>query len=573
MIVRIIGSVMLAAAAAMAAQDATALRGAYRFVQFSYAAADGAKLQVASVGGTLSFDGAGALVWGDESGRYEVTGSNEAKLTAGTLELTVRFSPDAGVLMGTSAGGAAGPREQLLVAVRSAEGVPADTLRGSYAVASLAVRNGVAAGLATAFAQLTASGSGQFTRAALTGHAAGIDDVNRREERTGLTYELGSDGTGVAHMGSGSDMLNGDHRIAVSSDGNILLGWSADAAHPAILLGVRKSPDTAVFSFRERYWLGEVLVEDSFAFQQSTRWSTASGSLSSSRSGVAYLAQQIRSGGEVSYLATTNQYRLSSDGSTAALGPKLEAGIDNFAFNEQAFVSGQVGVTGQLTLSHGILFGLAAPPMLPVLSSAAAPLVPHAAMAPGALMMITGSFGAEAAAPDAVTVRINGAAAAVVTPVTADRIRFLTPASLEAGPVTVEVMLNGAVTQTLRAARAASAPVLFTAEETGVGVAVATHADGSPVTMAKAAEPGETVTFTATGLGSAPTLRVLFDGQPGEVSSTGAVEGQPGRYLIRVVVPRGLALATGAAAREVPVALATPESFTDLADLLVIRRQ
>ncbi len=572
MMMRVFGWVMLAATLpAMAAQDDTALQGAYRFVQFSYAA-DGAKLQVASVGGTLSFDGSGALVWGGENGRYEVTGPNEARLTAGTVTLTVRFNRDAGVLMGASAADAAGPREHLLVAVRSAEGVPADALRGNYAVASLAVRNGAAAGLTTAIAQITASGSGQFTRATLTGHAAGIDDVNRREERTGLTYELGSDGTGVAHMGSGSDMSNGDHRIAVSGDGNILLGWSADAAHPAILLGVRKSPDTAAFSFRERYWLAEILAEDSFVFQQSTRWATASGSLSSSRTGIAYLSQQIRSGGEASYLTTTNQYRLSSDGSAGALGPKLEAGVDNFAFNEQAFVSAQVGAAGQLTLSHGILFGLAAPPALAVLSSAAAPLVPQAAVVPDALMTITGNFGNESAAPDAVTVRVNGAAAAVGSPVTADRIRFLTPASLDAGPVTVEVLLNGAVTQTVRASRAASAPVLFTAEETGVGLAIATHADGSPVTPMKAAEPGETITFTVTGLGAAPTLRVLFDGKPGEVSSTRAVEGQPGRHQIQVVVPRDLALLAGTA-HEATVALATPESFTDLADLLVIRRE
>jgi len=362
-----------------------------------------------------------------------------------------------------------------------------------------------------------------------------------------LTYELSSDGTGVAHLGSGSDVMNGDVRIAISADGGILLGWSADAARPAILLGVRKSPDaTATFSFQGRYWLAELMVENSFVFRQSTRLASASGLLSSARNGTASVSEYIFSGGETTYLATTNQYRLSSDG-TGALGPKLEAGVDNFAFNETAFIAAQTGPAGQLTLSHGFVFGLAASPTMPVLSSAAAPSIPDAPVVPGGLMSIAGFFG------EGVKVRVNGMEAQL-GPVASDRIEFQVPDTFEgSGPVTIEVLMGGKISQTLRAHRAASSPTIY------------------PDAAAKPAEPGETVTLTATGLGAAPTLRVLFDGQPGEVSSTGRVEGQPGRYRIQVVVPKDVNVQPGSS-RDVPIALATPDSFIDLADLPVTRK-
>jgi uncharacterized protein (TIGR03437 family) len=555
-----VAPLIAALAGALAGQDAPVPRGAYRFIQLSYS--DGAKPGAVSTGGVITFDGSGAAQWGDKTARYEAAAPYEGALSAGAVKLSLRLNQDASVLIG-SAALQPGTRHHLFVAVRGAEGVSPLALRGNYGIAALTLRKGETAGLATAFAQLTASGMGQFTRAILTGHAAEIDDVVRREERTGLTYELTSDGTGVAHLSSGSDVLNGDLRIAVSGDGGILLGWSADPANPGILLGVRKSAEAATFSFQGRFWITELAAENSFVFQQSTRLSSSAGSLASNRTGLAYISEHILSGGESSYLATTNQYRVGSDG-VHALGPKLEAGVDNFAFNESAFVSAQTGAPGSLTLAHGVAFGVAAPFSLPQLSSAASPALPDAPVVPGALMSLSGMF-AEGA-----KVRINGADAPLGA-AAPDRLQFQVPASFEGNSVTIDVLAGGKITQTLRACRAASSPVLFTAEGTGTGVAAAAHADGTPVALLKPAEPGEAVTFTVTGLGEAPTLRVLFDGQPGEVSSTAPIEGQPGRYQIRAVVPRDVSVQPGSV-REVPVALATPDSFTDLADLLVTRQ-
>ncbi len=537
-------------AAWLGAQDAAALRGAYRFVQLSYS--DGAKLDAVSHGGTLTFDGAGGAQWGDSSARYEVNGPYEARLTTKDTQLALHFNQDGGLLVG-SAAGASGSKHHLLVAVRAAEGVPPMVFRGNYGLASLTIRGAEAAGLATAFSQITANGMGQFTRAILTGHAAGVDDVNRREERTGLTYELGSGGAGLVHWGAGSDMLNGDTNIVLSADGGVLLGWPADPANPGILVGLRKNPEAAVFSFQGHFWLAEAIAENSFVFHQSTKPSSAWGMVASNRAGVAFVSERILSDGETRYLATTNRYRMGSDGANM-LGPKLEAGVDNFAFNEAAFISAQTGAPGQLTLGHGIAFGLAAPPMLPALASAASRFTPDAPVVPGALMSLSGNF-ADAAA---MQVRVNGADAQLNT-ATSERISFQVP-PFNDGPVVVEVLSGGKLIHRMPSHRAASAPTAFTTEGTGIGVLAA-----------KAAEPGETIEIAVTGLGAAPTLRVLFDGQPGEVLSAVAIEGQPGRYQVRVVVPRDIDVAAGST-REIPLALVTPDSFSDQADLLVTRR-
>ena len=538
-------------AGCLAALDAGALSGAYRFVHLTYS--DGPKFNATSGGGTLSFDGAGAAQWGDSAARYEITGPQEARLISGSVQLALRFNQNGAVLIGSAAGDP-GSQHHLLVAVRAAEGVSPNALRGTYGVASMAIPGSAAVGLATAFSQITANGTGQLTRAVMTGHSAGVDDVNRREEPTGLTYELGSDGRGVMHWGSGSDVLNGDTSIAISSDGGILLGWSADPVNPAFVVAVRKDFQSSFFSFQGRFWLAEALVENSFVFQQSAQPSSAWGTLASNRVGIAFVSQRILSGGETSYLATTNHYRVGSDG-VNSLGPKLTAGVDNFAFNDVAFVSAQTGASGQLSLGHGIAFGLAAPPMLPVLSSAASPLTPDAPVIPGALMTVSGNFGDASG----VQVRVNGAEAQL-TGATSERISFLVPPSFSDGPVAVEVLAGGKVTQTLPSHRAASAPVVFTTDGSGMGTV-----------MAKAVGPGETVTLPVTGLGAAPTVRVLFDGRAGEVLSALAIEGEPGRYEVRVVVPRDLEVLAGNT-REVAIALATPDSFTDLGDLTVTRR-
>jgi len=89
------------------------------------------------------------------------------------------------------------------------------------------------------------------------------------------------------------------------------------------------------------------------------------------------------------------------------------------------------------------------------------------------------------------------------------------------------------------------------------GVAVAYHADGSPVTDESPAKAGERISFDADGLGevvpliepgTAPSgnrvnaaVTSTLGGRPAVVESAGLLDGYPGFYAIDIMVPSGLA--------------------------------
>jgi hypothetical protein len=61
-------------------------------------------------------------------------------------------------------------------------------------------------------------------------------------------------------------------------------------------------------------------------------------------------------------LRTRNAYRIGTDGASA-FGPRLTQGVVNFAISENGrrMVGAEAGAEGELTLQHGILFGVRAP--------------------------------------------------------------------------------------------------------------------------------------------------------------------------------------------------------------------
>lgn len=506
---RLLLPLLLLLPAGLAAQ---ALQGDYRYVRLSYP--DGAAGVAKSEGGVVSFSGPNAVKWTE-------TASYRAQMTLGGRALDVRFSHDASLLIGSAT---EDPHHELFVAVRAtADGAfQVRSLRGVYGAAFLGLQGGKAAGLATGFAQLTHDGAGQFTKITVTGHAALVDDVNRRDEVPAVPAAFVANATGSVEFGKTSDVVRGAMKLVSSADGAVLLGWSEQAGEPAILLAVRKNPDaSAIFSFRGRYFTSELSAENSFAFQRSTRLASASGMLGSSLTGTAYLSQYERAaGGTVSYLAAANRYRISSDGQASLSARGSVDSVDNFAFNEVAFCNAQVGAPGKLTLAHGVMFGIAAPQELPVLTDATAPQLPDAPIAPGARMMVTGG-------PSTLAVKVNGVAAENG----AAAGEFRAPAALAQGAVTVEVGKYRFL-QPVIAAPFAAAPAVV---------------DGTAVMLNLPPQ------FAA--------VQVLFDGAPGRMERAG--DGQ-----WKVSLPAGVARG-----REVGVALITPQAFVDLVDVTLPPQQ
>jgi uncharacterized protein (TIGR03437 family) len=133
---------------------------------------------------------------------------------------------------------------------------------------------------------------------------------------------------------------------------------------------------------------------------------------------------------------------------------------------------------------------------------------------------------------------------------------FQVPANLPPGPVNVQVVIDSSTGPLISVQLAAAAPALFQLDPQN---AVATRADGSVITPAAPAKPGDVVVLYATGLGQTtppiayrelPTsaawltqagdFQVVLDGvplDPRAILYAGIAPGFAGLYQINVILP------------------------------------
>jgi len=136
------------------------------------------------------------------------------------------------------------------------------------------------------------------------------------------------------------------------------------------------------------------------------------------------------------------------------------------------------------------------------------------------------------------------------------QINFLVPPNLIPGPVNLNVVVDGWAGPTIPIQLAAVSPALFQLDPQD---AIATRADGSLITPAAPAAPGEVIVLYATGLGqTAPPVvycqlpiaaaaitqianfSVLLDGVPVDASAVayaGIAPGFAGLYQINLILP------------------------------------
>lgn len=136
------------------------------------------------------------------------------------------------------------------------------------------------------------------------------------------------------------------------------------------------------------------------------------------------------------------------------------------------------------------------------------------------------------------------------------QINFLIPLNLLPGTINVQVVIDGLAGPSIPLQLAPAAPALFQLDSQ---FAVATHADGSVITSAAPANPGDIVILYATGLGqtspplaydelptsaaaleNAASFQVLVDGvavDPHAILYAGVAPGFAGLYQINVILP------------------------------------
>jgi uncharacterized protein (TIGR03437 family) len=137
-------------------------------------------------------------------------------------------------------------------------------------------------------------------------------------------------------------------------------------------------------------------------------------------------------------------------------------------------------------------------------------------------------------------------------------VNVLVPSLLVAGTATVQVVQDGIAGPPVQIMLGATAPALF---QTDATTALATHLDGTLVSSASPANPGETIVLWAGGLGAttpaaipnqlteivsplAAPVQILLNGTAlpaGNVEFAGAVVGYAGLYQINLVLPADVA--------------------------------
>jgi uncharacterized protein (TIGR03437 family) len=136
------------------------------------------------------------------------------------------------------------------------------------------------------------------------------------------------------------------------------------------------------------------------------------------------------------------------------------------------------------------------------------------------------------------------------------QINFLIPPNLLPGPATVQLVIDGLAGPQISVQLSDAAPALFQLDQQNI---IATRPDGSLITPAASAKPGDVVVLYATGLGpsippvgygevpsSAALLKlltdfnVLLDGNavdPSAIAYAGLAPGFAGLYQINLILP------------------------------------
>jgi uncharacterized protein (TIGR03437 family) len=600
------------------AQGSDPVAGTYRFVELGiHKAAANSPLAARSGGGTITFDASGAsrfsgVVGVGAAGAVSAGGERRWSPAAGATsitmasslnaetELEVRRSADGNVLAGSSK--SADGNFHLFAAVRTRPQAGPQLLAGRYRGGYMTLSNGEPAGLATGFVEFFADGRGGLARLKRIGHSARVDDVNRLQEGRTATYVIRPDGTGTVDFPPGTEFLTGGREIAVSADGDVVIGYSEGSERDFLMLVRQPEPaDDSLLS--EVFWISELFAETDFVFRpEAVRFGSSVGSLRADSNTVASVSQRVHRGAARLFLTTSNPVVVNFDG-VASLAPQRRQRLDNIGLSPNAFAGALVGLDGELSLEHGIFIGVRAGPGEGLgpgtaisphgVLNAASLAAPTAPLAPGLLVSLFGSgfSGQTVAAPSGplptelagVRVTINGTVAplSLVAP---GQINLLVPPDLAGESAAIQVITGGGASNVVQAILARTSPGIFTAMVSGARRSIVLRPDYSLVTPDRPARPGDVLILMAAGLGAVsppvppgvpapatelsravdPGLRVYLQGIPVEMHFSGLAPGFAGVYQVNFTVPGGVRTLSAS-----PLAIQTSDSFTDLADIPV----
>ncbi len=480
----LLASLMIAAASNLAAQP---LEGTYHYRSFCVELGpERARIQARNSGGTVEFRAGGAMAIDggdvDPERGWLPLGGGAFRFSApegGLYSLNGRLDGSGHVLLAAST--ETNGLYCLFAAVMAPESRPEIT--GTYQAVRL--------DLDPAKAPQARTTLGSFDAATAT---VAIDDTGR---------------------GTLTHPTFGQIAVSVSPGGNFIAGTplSGDGFFVAVRAG--GAPSTGI------YWLAELSFEG--------RTATASiGSFRSDGRGSARIYQR----------------------SATLAGPRDHRGVSALAENPDG--TGSLEATpllfgGSSFVGAGpasILVGVVAPAFLggePYLHphgvvDAASVAPPGNPVAPGAFVSLYGQGLALTDPPDT-AVTVNGEAAEVIF-ASPGQVNVRLPKGLSGETARFQLTTGGKTSNVASVRLAPTSPAMFSADYSGAGPGMITHADYSMVGPAAPARRGEIVLLWLTGLGrNKPAPQVLIGGVPAEVLFAGEHPQFPGLYQMNVRVP------------------------------------
>ncbi len=592
---------ILAIAPVLSAQTLSnqSLKGNYYFRYVSIlAASSGSVSDPRSVQGTMTFDGTGNYTFTGQQvtgtaaaaaatgkGSYSVDPAGNVTLTNPVRtgdQVNARLSVEALIGSGTET---TDSTFDLLVAIPAP--TAAVTFAGPYTVVTLEFPGGSAANAISSIFSLSSAGIGQLSPISVYGHTPSIiSGAPTTQLINGATYNVTSGGAGTLAFGSSSALLSGSKDVYVSADGNVILGGSvANGAHD-FLVGVKTLANPTAASWKGNFWTAGLRYEAT----SQPNWISHAGSLAATIPGKITLYRRLNAlGSGASDFTASDPYTVNANGLLTLELTQVGLGAGN-TFVGAALDPGDAG-------AYEIFFGA---PMIPVSGSgvflnpqgitSAASFVPAGSpIAPGEFIALFGSNLAPgtqvAKAPypasvNGVTVTINGTKAPIYF-VSAGQINCLVPFGITGSTASI-VVNNGTASNTVTVPVAATAPGIYSLDQTGTGAGAIEHANGSVVNSTNPATPGETVVIYLTGMGAVtPSIAdgtastgnplngsvkpiVYVADQQAAVLFSGLAPGFPGLYQINVTIPT-----TISSNGNYPVGILTANAFHDQVFLAV----
>ena len=449
------------------------------------------------------------------------------------------------------------------------------TFKGSYWIADMDLSSGTPATTISSMFQVNPDGAGNLGNITVTGYAGQGGSTQYTQSISRVAYVLSNSAFSLSIPTTSSGLISGQKFLYISPDGSFVFGGSPQGFD--FFVGVRTG--TGMPAFGGLYYqagIDEPVDSNGIGYLDSF-YGSVNGN-GGSFVGHQRLADALSASSyDFTYGGT---YSVKSDGTYSDSTARYVVGAGG-AVRIGSGIGPYLGVSVAVAAPSLTGSGVFLNPEGVVNAGSWAPFT--AGIAPGEFIALVGTGLAPDGLPVAsavpfpttlgpVQVMINGVAAPIYY-ATPNLIEAIVPYETTGSIAQIQVINNGATSNTVTTFISLTAPGVFTQNQNGLGYGSIQHSDYSLVTPSNPAQPGETLQVYLTGLGAvsptvadgaaAPagalttgTITASIGGATATVSYAGLVAEAVSLYQVNVQVP------TAATSGDNLLAISGPDSYS-----------